>query len=246
MSVLDKLAGATTRTREETLILDAALAEKWERLSRGLDQAIAADEKVTADTVDENGQGPSLAMPATTKAIDELEAIREQVEASQVTFTFAPMDWTERLTLQSSHPPREGNLIDQARGYNTTTFIAALIKATCVKVVDAAGDESTDIPAATWDHLLGNPDVEPPVKPTLTHGQVAKLFAAANATDTGVSRVPPSARFLLGVQDSGASLAQPSPGTSPRSDSAAGSPRGSRSTSTAKKAAHKKAKSSGP
>lgn len=242
MSVLDKLAAASTRTREETLILDAALEEKWERLSRGLDQAISADEKVTADTVD--GQAPSLAMPATTKAIDELEAIREQVEASQVTFTFAPMDWTERLTLQSNHPPREGNVVDQMRGYNTATFIAALIKATCVKVVDAAGDESTDIPSATWDHLLGNPDTDPPVKPTLTHGQVARLFAAASATDTGVSRVPPSARFLLGVQDSGASLAQPSPGTSPRSASAAGSRRGSQRSSTAKKAAPKKAGSS--
>jgi hypothetical protein len=244
MGVLDKLDNASTRTREETLILDAALEEKWERLSRGLDQAITADEKVTVDAVDDDGQAPSLAMPATSKAIDEMEAIRDQVAASQVTFTFAPMDWTERLTLQASHPPREGNLIDLARGYNTSTFISALIKATCVKVVDAAGDESTDIPAATWDHLLGNQEANPPVKPTLTHGQVARLFAAAQQTDQGATRVPPSARYLLGVQDSGASLAQPSPGTSPRSGSAAGSPRGSRKSSTAKKAARKKAGSS--
>lgn len=240
MGVLDKLAGATTGTREVELILDAALDAQWEHLNRQLDRAAAED----VANVDEDGQADSLAMPATTKVIDEMEEIRERVDASRVTFTFAPMDWPARLSLQADHPPREGNLIDQVKGYNVEEFIPALIRATCTKVTDAAGDESTEIPDAHWDHLLGNPHADPPAKPTLTHGQVARLFNAAESTDRGVTRVPPSARYLLGVQDSGASLAQPSPGTSPHDGSEGGSPRGSRKSSTAKKAAPKKARSS--
>lgn len=231
MSVLDKLAQASTGTRDETLILDAALESEWERLSTQIDEAISQD-------------SGSLAMPATTGIVTRMDEIREQVKASEVTFTFAPMDWTERLNLQANHPPREGNLIDQLRGYDISVFIPALIRATCVKVVDASGDESTEIPDALWDHLLGNPESDPVVKPTLTHGQVARLFAAAQATDQGVSRVPPSARFLLGSQDSEASLAQPSPGMSPPDGSEGGNRPGSRKSSTARKAAVKKAGSS--
>lgn len=234
MGVLDIMAGATVGTKQETLILDAALEERWLELTTKLEKAAASD----VDT-------GSLAMPATTAIVNEMEELREAVEASQVTFHFAPMDWPSRLALQADHPPRDGNTIDRVRRFNVETFIPALIKATCVKTVDHAGDEATEIPDATWDHLLGNPQADPPVKPTLTLRQVERLYAKASATDDGVSRVPPSARSLLGSQDSGASLAQPSPGTSRRSGSAAGSPRGSRKSPTAKKAAPKKAESSG-
>lgn len=239
MGVLDKLDNATVGTKTVELILDAALDARWEALSRGLDSAITADTQV-----DDAGQAPSLALPATTKIVDEMDAIRDQVEASKVTFVFEPMDWRERIALQAEHPPRDNTFLDQARGYNPLTFIPALIRAACVKVVDTDGDEATEIPDEKWDNLLGNPEADPPVKPKLAQQQVAKLFAAAQQTDQGATRVPPSARYLLGVQDSGASLAQPSPGTSPRSDSAAGSRRGSRKSSTAKKAAPKKAESS--
>jgi len=247
MGVLDKLASASTGTKQVELILDAALDARWEELSRQLDTAYEADAKLLVQdtgSADAGPQGPSLALPSTTKVVDEMEEIRDRVIASTVTFWFAPMDWRERIALQAEHPPQEGNLLDQTRGYNALTFVPALIRASCVRVVDQDGDESTDIPDATWDHLLGNPAANPPVKPTLTHRQVSKLFAAAQQTDDG-ARIPPSARSLLGIQDSGASLAQPSPGTSPRSGSAAGSRRTSRRSSTAKKAAPKKAASSG-
>lgn len=233
MGVLDKLDGATTRTEVVDLIMDAALAERWEELSNQLDDAAKSDY-----------DSGSLAMPAATKTVNEMDKIRDQVEASRVYFHFEPMDWTERLSLQAEHPPRPSAAIDQLRGFNVATFIPALIRATCVKVVDEVGDESTEIPAATWDTLLGNPAAEPPVRPKLAAGQVDRLYAAASKSNQGVSRVPPSARFLLGSQDTGASLAQPSPGTPPRNGSQAGSPRGSRKSSTAKKAAPTRAASS--
>lgn len=241
MGVLDKLDNATVGTKSVELILDAALDARWEALSRDLDTALTEDTKSVPNA---DGQGSSLALPALTKTVNEMDEIRDEVLASKVTFVFEPMDWRERIALQAEHPPRENDLLDQTRGYNAVTFIPALIRAACVKVVDADGDEATEIPDEKWDNLLGNPEADPPVKPKLAHQQVARLFAAAQQTDQGASRVPPSARFLLGVQDSGASLAQPSPGTSPRSGSAAGSRRGSRRSSTAKKAASRKAGSS--
>lgn len=229
MGVLDTMAGATPTTRTETIILDAALAARWEELSKGLDAAATDDAKALTDG---EGQTESLALPATTRVVNEMEQIRAEVEASEVTFTFEQMDWLERVDLQAEHPPRDGNVGDRMRGFNAT-YIPALIKATCVKVTDANGDEATDIPAATWDKLLGNPEADPPIRAALAPGQVSKLYAAAQAANQGETQVPPSARFLLGSQDSEASLAQPSPGQArPRSASKAGSRRTSRSTST--------------
>lgn len=239
MGVLDKLDTASVGHRDVEIILDAALQAQWDELNRQLDDAITDDSKGVV------GEGASLAMPATTRVIDEMDEIRERVLASRVTFRMEPVDWRARLPLQADHPPREGNLIDQVRGYNIETFTPALIRASCVKVVDSDGDEATDIPDEKWLNLLGDPTADPPVKPKLTANQVAQLFAGAQEADQGVTQVPPSARFLLDSQDFGASLAQPSPGTSPRSDSAGGSPRTSRKSSTAKKAPAKKAKSSG-
>lgn len=228
MSVLDKLAGASTRTETVDLILDAVLDERWDELDRRLAEASKQDY-----------DSGSLAMTATTAIVNEMDALRDQVEASRVTFHFEPMDWTERIALQAEHLPRPHVAIDQLRGFNVATFIPALIRATCVKVVDTSGDESVDIPDTTWDTLLGNPKTDPPTPPKLTAGQVDSLYAAAAKSNQGVSRVPPSARFLLGSQDTEASLAQPSPGVSPPSASGGGSRPGSPRSSTTKKAPSK-------
>lgn len=234
MGVLDTLGAATTGTVQVTLILDGALDAEWTRLSLELSNASQVDY--------DNG---SLAMPATTAIVEQMEAIRERVEASQVTFDFVPMEWPDRLTLMAKHPAREGDVVDQMRGYNVTTYISALIKASCVKVTDQQGDESTTIPDSTWTHLLGDPNANPPVKPALAPGQVTRLHSAATDANQGASRVPPSARSLLVSQDSGASLAQPGPGKAPhRNGSEDGNRPGSPKSSTGKKAAAKKVRSS--
>lgn len=226
MGVLDTLDTASPTTRTETVILDAALAARWEALSSELDAAAKSD-----------GTSGSLALPETTRVVNAMDEIREQVEASEVTFTFEQMDWLARVDLQAEHPPRDGNLGDRMRGFNAT-YIPALIKATCSKVTDKSGDEATDIPGEKWDRLLGNPAATPPIRAALAPGQVAKLYAAAQSANQGETSVPPSARFLLEIQDSEASLAQPSPGPARRrSGSTGGSPRGSQKSSATKKAA---------
>jgi hypothetical protein len=83
-----------------------------------------------------------------------------------------------------------------------------------------------------WVTLLGEGDK----RGSLNLNQVNKLIGGADYVMNGETAVPPSARSLLKSQDFGASLAQPDPGTSPPSDSAAGSRPTSPKSSTKKKA----------
>lgn len=226
MSALDTIRAATGVSRTVTLILDGALQAEW-------DTALAA-----MDDAAENDTG-SLAMPALTAAVDHLDSLRDRVRASEVQFQFTSdgLEWTEYLQMQAAHPPRDDNPLDRIRGFNVETFYPALIRATCLTVASAAS-EPEPMPADAWDRLLGKDatDEEPATKGTLNVKQVNTLADAAFYVMNGESKVPPSARSLLTSQDSGTSLAQPSPGTPPPSDSEAGSRPTSPRSSTKKKA----------
>lgn len=243
MSVIDTLNAATPARQTIDLILDAALdAEN--------DAAIA---RVEAAAIEDAKSGSlETGRPATEAALDAQDALRDRVAASKVTFAFERVEWTEKVALQAAHPPRPGSLVDTTRGYNIATYTPALIRKSCVSVTGADGTVETDIPDASWDHLLGAPKrisddgkVIPAIKGALNTGQVDKLAAKANAVNDGLSTVPLSARSFLESQDSGASLEQPSPGTSPRAASAAGSRPTSPKSSGTKKKAPSRARSAG-
>ena len=216
MGVLDTLKAASKARRDVVLILDTALEAEWFRLKEEL-----------ADAADKDFQGGSLAMPETTAIVNQMEEIRGQVEASEVTFTFEQLGWAERLNLQADHPPRDGNRIDAQKGCNLETYTPAVIRASCVGVEGHDDDEPTVMPDEAWDMLL----------PGLSYAQIDRLYAAATQVNDGLAKVPTSARFLLETQDSEASLAQPGPGTPPPSASKAGSRRTSRKSNATKKAA---------
>jgi hypothetical protein len=220
VTVLDRLEGASKGHRSVDLILDADLEAEWQDLNNSLDEMLRRDE-----------QAASLAdpLPNTRAAIERMEELRDLVKASKVTFTFEPLPWTDRLSLQAEHPPREGNLLDRANGYNVVTFIPEVIRRACVSVTDAAGDTATEVPEATWVSLLG--PLDPPAAPKLTMVQINRLFAAADGQNTQALRVPSSARSLLESQAFGASLARPEPGTPPPSGSTDGNPPGSATSS---------------
>lgn len=223
--VLDTLAAASPASRTVWLIVDKALHSEWHRLNGEL--AAAADRDV---------KKASLAASETRKVIDAMEAIRDRVDAAKVGFEFEQLDWADYLELQSQHVPRNGNLLDRLNGYNVQTFIPALIRASCVKVIGQDDEQAAaDVPEKTWGSLFKSFNIQ----------QVEELQTGAHEVNKGRTSVPPSARSLLDSQDSRASLAQPSPGTPPRSGSAGGSRRTSPRSSTAKKAAAKKAASSG-
>jgi hypothetical protein len=227
MSVLDKFATASRVRRTYTLVLDAEAQAEHDRLTLSLDDAVSADQR-----------DGSLADPTPNlrRRVEQMEALRERMLASRVTFAIEPLPWTERVNLQSLHPPRDGQRMDQVRGYNVETFLPALIKASTVSVADAQNpdDVATDIPDDAWDSLFA----------TLNFGGVDRLAGLALDVNDEDVRVPSSARSLIESQDSGASSESPSPGTSAPSASEAGSRRSSTRSSTAKKAAAKRAASS--
>jgi hypothetical protein len=222
VSALDTLRAATPTRKAVTMCVDGALQAEWDQAVEALDEAARAD----ANTA-------SLAMPASTAAFEHLDSLADRVAESEVTFTFAAdrLAWGEYLRLQAEHKPREGNALDRLRGFNVETFYPALIRATC-ESVSTRDDEPEAVPDTTWDALLG--DGEKPGRLNLK--QVNNLVAGAEYVMNGETAVPPSARSLLKSRDFGASLAQPSPGTSAPSGSEGGSRRGSRKSSTKKKA----------
>jgi len=242
MGVLDTLRAATARTVTETVYLDAALEDEWNRLSDQLPDAAKTDDH--AASLAEPDASLADPMPETRRVVEAMEEIREQMQASAVIFTFTQIPWGDRIDLQATHRPREGNLVDAIRGWNVETFTPALIRACCTQVTDSAGDTLTEIPDDVWDTLLGIPEqpadgdqpAAPAVAGTLSYRQVTTLFAAALKVTDGETQVPPSARSLLENKDSGASLAQPGPGTPPPSGSAGGSRRTARKSSATTKA----------
>jgi hypothetical protein len=125
VSVLDTIRAATPTRKDVTMCLDGALQAEWDKALADLDEAAQAD-----------GNSGSLALPAVTAAVDHLDSLRDRVQASEVTFTFAAdsLSWGGYLRLQSEHPPREGNTLDRIRGFNVETFYPALIRKTCVSV----------------------------------------------------------------------------------------------------------------
>ena len=218
MSVLDTLKAASRSTREVTLCVDSALQAEHDAALDKLNRAAEQD-----------ARDGSLAepQPATIAAAKAMEDVRDRMEASLVTFRFVQLPWAERLMMQAQHPPRDGNIADTFSGYNVESFTPALIRACCVAVIGTDGEEVTEIPDDVWDSLLA----------ALNYQQVNLLTTAALMVNDQETKVPPSARFLLESQDSEASLSQPDPGTSPRSGSKGGSPRGSRKSSATKRAA---------
>lgn len=273
MGVLDTLAAATLARRTVTMVLDGALHAELEAHDFGaaLDRDEAAVREATAlDDAAQDFENPTRHVDALDHtahfkaAVEAHEALRDRILASQVTWTLQSLDWRERIALQAEHPPRPGNVGDSVRGYNFEAYLPELIRRSVVSATDGAGDTTPGdkIPSTTWDALLGVAGVpareatgdEPARKArkavagSLNSAQLNELLEAATEVNEKGPTVPTSARSLLESLDSGASSTQPSPGTSPRSGSTAGSRRTSTTSSggrrpTAKKAAAKKATS---
>ncbi|WP_232676672.1 hypothetical protein [Nocardioides sp. R-C-SC26] len=238
MSVLDTMNAATPPCETIKIALDAALQAEYDAAVAGLNAAVDHDAR-HASLGDQE--------PAMTAAVDHADEVRQRWEVSTVTFCFGKVDQPEYLALRAKHLPREGEAFDRVLGYNILTWPSALIRESCVKTIGYDGSELTEIPVATWDHLLGTVDGEGRTvkKGVLNSGTIDRLFGKAVRANEGTSQVPPSARSLLRTQDSGASSTPPSPGESHRSDSEGGSRSGSPTSSGTPKGTRKKGKSSG-
>ncbi len=139
MGVLDKFDQSTKFSATVELILDKAVDAEWRKLAAELDDAAVRDHG-------------SLAMPATTKIIQQMDALRDQVEASKVTFAFDQLDPFDYIELQAAHPPKPGVMADQLQGWDSKLFPRALIMETCVSVTDATATRRPRSPRRSGMH----------------------------------------------------------------------------------------------
>jgi hypothetical protein len=219
VSVLDTMRAATPLVRQVTLCLDGTLQGEYDALQKELVQVSLGIQR--EDSLAPTGQAAADRISA------DLNRIHDKMAASEVVFNFRALSWMRALMLRAEHPPRDGELVDRSLGYNVETYTPALVREACASVVGADGKVVTDIPDDVWDSMLTALNIE----------QVEVLRRAALQANESATTVPPSARSLLGSQDSEASSKSPGPGTSPQNGSKGGSRPRSQKSSTTKKAA---------
>jgi hypothetical protein len=216
MSVLDTIRAASAARSQVKICLHQALVAEHQGLQ---DAYLAAQRKVLETTPGTPSRDATQAeAKAAAKAMD---AVRERMAASEVTFTFERLPWTRRLGLQDEHPS-DGDL-----GFNRATFAPALIKECCIEVAD--GDSTAtgaDITDDVWEVLFDKGN----------YALVDQLFGVALSVNDLGATVPTSALASLNSQDTGGSSKQPGPGVSAQNGSKGGSPRRKRSTPTTRKA----------
>lgn len=92
------------------------------------------------------------------RGIEELEQLRERMEAATRVLVLEALDPNDYNRLLAKHPARDGNRLDRAYGANVDAWFPALISACCVE--PAISPEQVQalrpkLSAAQWDHLTG-------------------------------------------------------------------------------------------
>lgn len=136
------LARIKPRLREESVLicLRGDLLNDWQAAQ---DKLAEVEEETTAPTR-RLGQGNKAELIALAEAVKALE---DEIDASQVRFTFRAMPKDEWSELTDQHPPREGNMPDQFGGYNRDAVSEAAIRQS---LVDPVFEDCTD-PTCTHD-----------------------------------------------------------------------------------------------
>lgn len=91
----------------------------------------------------------------------QVRALEEEIAENTVTFHVVGMPFPEYNAIMVDHPPREGNLVDRALGYNVATFHPAVVRASI---------RDPQMSDAQWAKLIVN----------LSDGDFDRLANAAN------------------------------------------------------------------
>lgn len=154
-SIDDIIASAKPREASVTICVAGDLAGQYEALARDLAEA---NEQARTSLAD-GGQAVAIAQ--------QMEQLREQMKAAEVTFTFRAVGRRRWSDLLAEHPPRE----NQPERYNLATLPLAVVQASCVE------------PAMTADQAERLADA-------LSDGAFNELFDAAWRANTDEGRVP--------------------------------------------------------
>lgn len=154
-SIDDIIASAKPREASVTICVAGDLAGQYEALARDLAEA---NEQARTSLAD-GGQAVAIAQ--------QMEQLREQMKAAEVTFTFRAIGHRRWSDLLAEHPPREG----RSERYNLATLPLAIVQASCVD------------PAMTTEQAERLAEV-------LSDGAFSQLSEAAWDANTDEGRVP--------------------------------------------------------
>lgn len=162
-ALIDEIISSATRAERDTTIcvaghLNARIGVLEEQLAE-LHRA-----KVSGDSLDDVDPRVPVAR--------EIEAVREQMRAHEHVFTMQGLGSKEWSDLTAAHPPRE----DQREKFNLTTFPAALVLASCVRIDGEPAELTDDQVSRLFD--------------ALNEGQRDDLFNTAWEANTGRVSVP--------------------------------------------------------
>jgi hypothetical protein len=164
--------GAQLPRRTVDLCLRGDLQEEFEDLERQLQEENSRARTSLAD----GGRAREIA--------EAMEALREQMVASTVVFRLQALPRGEFRDLVAQHPPRDGNKIDHANGYNVDTFEPVMIR-TCLLEPELTDEQ--------WDRLVNK---------ALTTNQWINLAAVAGALNFRRVEIPFSAAASMRLQSS--------------------------------------------
>src|SRR4051812_26775166 len=158
MDITEALAGAKLPEKTVPICLRGDLQAEFERLEAQLVEA----QRDRSDSLAAGGRARELA--------ERIEALRQEMTASTVTFTLRAVPRRRWTALVAEHPPRDDVQVDRVLGVNEETFTSVLIRE-CAVDPQLSGEQ--------WDRL----------DEALTEFQWQKLFNAAwslNARDVDV------------------------------------------------------------
>jgi hypothetical protein len=123
-----------------------------------------------------------------------VRALEDEMRDATVTFHLVGMPFPAYNAVLIDHPPREGNMVDRAVGYNVATFYPALVKACIASPV--LSDEQ-------WEKLVAR----------LTDGDFDRLATAASEVNRRLDdgRVPFSRTASVEMLDSVETSSSPGP-----------------------------------
>lgn len=131
---------------------------------------------LVADLEDAARRAATAATPeAKQAAADDIARMRAEMAASVIVARLEAMPRAAWLALLAEHPPRDGEAVDQASGFNTATFYEAVVRGSW---------SAPDLSADDLDALLA----------AVNDGQWQELTEAAFTVNTRGAVVPPTWR----------------------------------------------------
>jgi hypothetical protein len=170
--------------RDVPICLKRSARSRWDALQAELLEMT----NLIEGTRDASGKVQATAgrIAARAELATRVRDIEEEIRDNTVVFRIVGMPFPEYNAILIDHPPRDGNMVDRAVGYNVATFHPALVRV-CI--------EDPKLTDEQWERLVAR----------LSDGDFDRLATAANEVNRRLDdgRVPFSQTASVATSDSG-------------------------------------------